>query len=45
MKSPWGGGQHDELVKQIGAENGSDGAGHGGERVADVDAFLDSELL
>lgn len=43
--APWGGGDHDELVEAVGAEDGGDGAGHGGEGVADEDAFVDAELV
>lgn len=42
---PWWGGDHEELVEAVGAEDGGDGAGHGGEGVADEDAFVDVELV
>lgn len=42
---PWGSGEHDELVEAVGAEDGGDGSGHGGERMADVDALFDVEVV
>lgn len=32
-------------MEAVGAKDGGDGAGHGGEGVADVDAFVDVELV